>query len=302
MEKEAKEVRIIAGPTASGKSALALEIAQRENGIVINADSMQVYDALPVLTARPSAEEQAAAPHALYAVLSAEKRCSAALWRDMALAEIGKAHAAGQLPIITGGTGFYIRALTEGLSPIPDVPAEFRTRATERLLALGNAAFHGELAALDPVMAARIGPGDTQRLIRAREVLDATGKSLSWWQSLPPETAPGLTFFVTLMMPARAALYERCDRRFENMLRSGALEETEALSRQMDAGAVPEDAPITHALGFRPLREHVRGNLPLDKAMELARTETRQYAKRQVTWFRGQVRPSGSVSSVEEIK
>lgn len=302
MEKGKKEVRIVAGPTASGKSALALEIARRENGVVINADSMQVYDALPVLTARPPEDEQAAAPHALYAVLSAGERCSAALWRDMALAEIAKAHNAGRVPIVTGGTGFYIRALTQGLSPVPPVPEEFRTNATERLRALGNAAFHTELAGMDPVMAGRTEPGDTQRLIRAREVLDATGKSLSWWQSLPPETAPGLVFSITLLMPARDVLYGRCDRRLDNMVAAGALEETEALSSLMDSGAVPADAPIAHALGFRPLQEHVRGRIPLEQAMDLARTETRQYAKRQVTWFRGQVRPSDAIVSVEEIK
>lgn len=283
-------VIIIAGPTASGKSARAIEIAQKQDGVIINADSMQIYDALPLLTAQPDADDANRAPHALYAALHPKENCSAQSWRAMALKEIEAARKSGKTPVVTGGTGFYIKALTQGLSPIPDVPAEIRTRMAARQMELGNPAFHAELEKLDPEMAARLNPNDRQRLIRAREVLEATGKSLSWWQSLPPVTdEAGYHFEIELIMPERADLYNRCDARFEAMMARGALDEAAAFCKRLDDGTVPQDAAITHALGFRPLRRYLRGEIERDEAVTLAKAETRQYAKRQVTWFRHQI-------------
>ncbi|MBI4030555.1 MAG: tRNA (adenosine(37)-N6)-dimethylallyltransferase MiaA, partial [Proteobacteria bacterium] len=171
MSTRKNAVIIIAGPTASGKSARAMETAQKHDGIIINADSMQIYDALPLLTAQPGADDMNRAPHALYAALHPKESCSAQSWRGMALREIKTAHRDGKTPVITGGTGFYIKALMRGLSPIPDVPAEIRARITARQKEMGNLSFHVELKKLDPEMAARLNPNDTQRLIRAREVL-----------------------------------------------------------------------------------------------------------------------------------
>jgi len=283
-------VIIIAGPTASGKSACAMEVAQKRNGVIINADSMQIYDALPLLTAQPGPDDMNRVQHVLYAALPPKENCSAQSWREMALKEIETAFKNGKTPVVTGGTGFYIKALMQGLSPIPDVPVEIRARMAARQKETGNPAFHTELAKLDPGMAARLNPNDTQRLIRAREVLEATGKSLSWWQSLPPATdETGYHFDVRLIMPERADLYSRCDTRFEAIMAQGALDEVSAFCKRLDDGTVPQDAAITHALGFRPLRRYLGGEIKRDEAITLAKAETRQYAKRQVTWFRHQI-------------
>ncbi len=286
-------VYIIAGPTASGKSALALARAGKDNGVIINGDSMQVYGALPILTAQPTAQDRASVPHVLYGTMDPANKCSAALWRALACAEIAAAAASGRAAYIVGGTGFYLKALTDGLSPIPDVPASFRAQAAARLSELGHEKFHEDLRVLDPATAAILKTGDTQRLIRAREVLDATGKTLSYWQSLPPLKPPGedLVFDVTLVLPARETLYARCDARFEAMIENGALDEVRDLVRQMELGALPANAPITNALGFAPLRDYLAGLTTREDAAARAKTETRNYAKRQVTWFRHQLKP-----------
>lgn len=285
-----KTIYIIYGPTASGKSAQALEMAARTNGVIINADSMQVYDALHFLTAQPSRAEQDQVPHKLYAVLGPAQRCSAALWRGMAMAEIEKALASGRTPIVVGGTGFYIKALLQGLSPIPDVPEEVRMAAEKKQQALGNPAFHAELEKRDSVMAAKLNPNDTQRLIRAWEILKATGKSLAYWQSLPPEGPPAdWRFERRFVNPPRETLYRRCDTRFDQMLQSGILDEVKAFGDLIACGDVPEDAAITNALGFKPLCDHLRGGLPVEEAVAQAKQDTRNYAKRQITWFRNQM-------------
>ncbi|MBC7908418.1 MAG: tRNA (adenosine(37)-N6)-dimethylallyltransferase MiaA, partial [Rhodospirillaceae bacterium] len=180
---------VIAGPTASGKSGLALAIAEEFDGVVINADSMQVYDVLRVITARPSPEDEARAPHRVYGVLPPATACSAALWKDLAAAAMRAAWAAGKLPVVVGGTGLYLRTLMHGISPIPDIPDAIRAESRDRLARTGNAAFHAELAARDPVMAARLDPSNSQRLARAWEVLAATGRSLAEWQAVPPQGA-----------------------------------------------------------------------------------------------------------------
>ncbi|HTK83917.1 MAG TPA: tRNA (adenosine(37)-N6)-dimethylallyltransferase MiaA [Patescibacteria group bacterium] len=288
-------ITVIAGPTAGGKSARAMALATERNGVIINADSLQVYDTLPILTAQPSDDDKNKTPHCLYGILGARDGCSAAQWRLLAMREIDAAHAAGQLPILCGGTGFYLKALMHGLSPLPDVPPAVRARVMARQKELGNPAFHAELAKLDPVMGAKLNPNDTQRLVRAREVLEATGKSLAEWQALPPEGPPAhYKFALELISPERDVLYARCNARFDTMLKSGGIEEVEALDRRIQAGEVSADAPVTHALGFRPLQAARRGRMPLIDAVERAKAETRQYAKRQVTWFRHQLKPAES--------
>lgn len=286
-----KPVLIIAGPTAGGKSARALEIARTRNGVIINADSMQIYDALPLLTAQPAAQDRADAPHALYGVLPVHEPCSAQRWRGLADAEIKKAHAAGMLPIVTGGTGFYIRALTEGFSPVPEVPLAVREEAAAVQRELGNPAFHAALAQRDPAMAERLHPNDTQRLVRAWEVLEYTGTSLAEWQEAPAAGAPeNYDFIFEVILPERDELRARCDARFDAMMEAGALEEARAFYEQIKAGAIKEEEAITHALGFRPLCAYLRGEISLMEAVGLAKIETKQYAKRQSTWFRNQVK------------
>jgi tRNA dimethylallyltransferase len=287
-------VHIVAGPTASGKSARALQIARARNGVIINADSMQIYDALPLLTARPDAGEQAQAPHRLYAFLNPAAHFSAAGWAQAALREIAQAHGNGQAPVVVGGTGLYLRALMEGFSPIPDIPADIRAATMARQAECGNPAFHALLAARDPVMAARLHPHDTQRLIRAYEVFEATGRSLAAWQGVapvPPRLPDGaaLTFAVTLFDLPRTVMHERCDRRFAQMLERGALDEVADLAARIDAGLVPEAALVTKALGFAALRDHLRGQIPLAEAAARTRAQTRQYVKRQCTWLRHQL-------------
>ncbi len=283
------DVVVIGGPTASGKSGLALAVAEGFGGTVINADSMQLYSDLDVLTARPPAEDLARAPHRLYGVLPAAERGSAARWRDMALAEIDAAKAEGRLPVVVGGTGLYLRALMQGLSEVPPIPDEVRAAAHARLASIGGEAFRSELVARDPA-SARLNAGDTTRLTRAWEVLEATGRPLSHWQSRTAQGAPEhLRFTVIVLDPPRADLYAQCDRRFHLMMGQGALEEVrrlDALARERD---LAPDLPVLKALGVPELRRHLHGEIPLDEAVALAQQSTRRYAKRQVTWFRHQI-------------
>jgi tRNA dimethylallyltransferase len=283
-------IHIIAGPTASGKSAFALELAQQKSGVIINCDSMQIFDALHVLAAQPSANDLEAAPHRLYSTLKPGEKCSAGIWQQMAAKEIEAAIQNGQTPIICGGNGLYIRALMEGLSPIPETPDDIRDKAVKRQEELGNPAFHEELKKIDPESAARFHPHHTARLVRAFEVYLATGKKLSDWQkemkNAPPEN---WRFELHKIIPERDVLYQRCDERFIKMLDEGALEEVKDLADKIDSGLVPEGALITKAHGFQYLRQFLNGKLSREKAIELSQNETRQYAKRQVTWFKNQL-------------
>lgn len=283
-----RRVLIIGGPTASGKSGLALALAEKLSGTVINADSMQVYKALPLLTAQPSPADRQQVPHRLYAALEAEDSCSAARWRDMALAEIQ----AAEMPIIVGGTGFYLKTLMEGISPIPEVPEEYRGRAAARQKELGNPAFHAELAKRDPATAARLDPLNTQRLIRAWEVLEATGRPLADWQDQPKEGVPDVDFFTVTLLPPREALYAACDGRFDAMIQAGVLDEVRAFYDSR-----PGNVALTKALGYPELVAHLEGHLTLEEARNAAQTATRHYAKRQVTWFRHQVEASLTLES-----
>ncbi len=279
-------VLIVAGPTASGKSSLALDIAREFNGVVINGDSMQVYAELRVLTARPSPRDEKRAPHRLYGTVPASQSCSAARWRNMALAEIERAASNGKLAVVCGGTGLYLRALCQGLSPVPEIPPGVRRRLAARLGRDGAVALHGDLAARDPEMAARLEPADGQRIARALEVLEATGRSLAAWQAQGGQGPPdGLRFATILLSPPRDALYEACDARLAAMLEQGALEEVRAL---IALGLAP-GLPAMKALGLREFAAHLAGNCTLDEALGEARQATRRYAKRQMTWFRHQI-------------
>ncbi|NNG03264.1 MAG: tRNA (adenosine(37)-N6)-dimethylallyltransferase MiaA [Inquilinus sp.] len=283
---EDRRVIVVGGPTASGKSALALGLAEALDGVVINADSMQVYRDLSVLTARPGPADLARATHRLYGVLDGAERCSAARWRGLAEAEIAKAHAAGRLPIVCGGTGLYLRALMEGLAEIPPMPEPVRAEAMALHARLGGAAFHDRLAARDPAMAARLHPGDTQRLIRAWEVLAATGRSLAdWQQGTAPGPAAGWRVGTIVLIPPRDALYAACDARFRRMVENGGIEEVRALlDRHLDPGL-----PVMKALGVREIGNFLSGEIPLETAIARAQQATRNYAKRQLTWFRNQM-------------
>jgi tRNA dimethylallyltransferase len=281
-------VVVIGGPTASGKSALAMAVAEEFGGTIINADSMQVYRELAVLTARPGPPDLVRAPHRLYGILGVAERCSAARWRDLAVAEIAASHRARRLPILVGGTGLYLKALLDGLSPIPDIPPAIRAAALSRMAEQGAPAFHAELERRDPVMAARLQPQDRQRLVRAWEVLEATGRSLAEWQRELPRPGPGdplLAPLVFVLEPPRDALYAACDSRLAAMLAAGALDEVAALDRLGLAPALP----ALKAVGVPELLAHLRGELALPAALAAAQQATRRYAKRQITWFRHQM-------------
>jgi tRNA dimethylallyltransferase len=271
---------IVAGPTASGKSALALAIAQAFDGVVINADSMQVYRELRILTARPGEAELALAPHRLYGVLPAAERCSAGRWREMA--EMAAVESDG-LPVFTGGTGLYLRALTQGLSEIPPVPGEIAIAGAAKLSALGAAGLHAELAVLDPVMAGRLAPGDSQRIYRAWTVRQATGRSLAEWQAAPP--SGDWPCLALVLAPPREALYAACDARFISMVEQGAMEEVRAL---LALGLDPT-LPAMRAVGVRELAGVIAGRTSLAAAIAAAQQSTRRYAKRQMTWIRHQM-------------
>lgn len=286
MNDTKQPVLFIVGPTASGKSGLALAAAREFNGVVINADSMQIYRELRVLTARPTEEDETLAPHRLYGVLPASEVCSAGLWRDMALGEIERAAKAGKLPILCGGTGLYIKALMQGLSPMPEVPDGIRQMVRARLKAEGAEALHRDLAARDPDMAARLEPGDSQRILRALEVLEATGRSLALWQTAPADGPPArLRFLTILLSPPREWLYGRCEGRLRTMLEEGAVEEV----RRLTAMGLAADLPAMKALGVKEIGEYLAGNRDLEDALAAAQQATRNYAKRQMTWFRHQI-------------
>jgi tRNA dimethylallyltransferase len=273
---------IVAGPTASGKSALALAIAREFDGGIVNADSMQVYRELAILTARPTPAELEAAPHRLYGVLPASERCSAGRWREMARAAMAEMPA--KLAIVTGGTGLYLRALRQGLSPIPEIPAELQQQGVARLARIGAPAMHQEMATLDPQTAARLQPGDSQRILRAWLVVKATGRALSDWQrEVPaPDLAPSLSF---TLMPPREQLYGAIDGRFRRMVERGAIEE----ARDFLALGLDPSLPAMKAVGLRELGRMLAGEITLEAAIAAAQQETRRYAKRQITWLRHQI-------------
>jgi tRNA dimethylallyltransferase len=268
---------IVAGPTCSGKSALALGLAQRLGGTVINADSMQVYRELRLLTARPSEVEEAMVPHRLYGVRPAAEAGSVAWWRAAALAEME----ASNVPILCGGTGLYFASLTQGLTEIPEPVPEARAEARDRLATLGPAALHAALAAVDPESATRLNPADSQRIARAWEVWRSTGRSLTQWQRSSATPAPW-RFTVLRLDPPRESLRTAIAARFAGMLAKGAVAEVEALLAQnLDPGL-----PAMRALGVPELSAYLLGEMSLAEAEARAVLASGQYIKRQATWFR----------------
>jgi tRNA dimethylallyltransferase len=276
---------LIAGPTASGKSALALRLAQATGGELVNADSMQLYRDLRVLSARPSAEEEARAPHHLFGTVDAAEGWSVGRWLRAATEVMAEITARGRPAIVVGGTGLYFSALTQGLAEIPQVPAEVRRQAGEDFDLMGESAFRGRLGVHDTAAAIRIAPGDRQRLVRAWEVYAATDTPLSDWQKTGEPVLRERDWKAVALEPPRAALYDRCDARLEAMVEHGALDEVAAL---MARGLDP-DLPAMKAVGVREFAAHLRGKTSLADALAAAQQETRRYAKRQTTWMRGRM-------------
>ncbi len=280
---------LIAGPTATGKSALAVAVAGQTGGEIVNADSMQLYADLEILSARPSAGEMGDVPHHLFGVAGAEEACSVAAWHAMAESCIAQIRKRGGLAILAGGTGLYFRALLQGLAPVPDIPDGIRGQVRAMLAEDGPAALHARLREVDAAMAERLPAGDSQRLARALEVFLATGRSLADWQqqegrgALGEADRDGRVTKVVLTLP-REELYRRIDQRFDRMIEAGALKEVARLAERGLAAGLP----AMKALGVPSLMAHLAGETDIDGAVQEAKTRTRRYAKRQMTWFRNQ--------------
>jgi len=276
---------LIAGPTASGKSGLAMELAENLHGTIINADSMQVYRELAVLTARPSAADELRIPHRLYGHVNASERYSVGRFEGEAAVALAEARADKRVAIFTGGTGLYFDALVKGLSPIPAVPVEIRESVRRRFETMGREPFFEEFARRDPATAAKLRASDTQRVQRAAAVLEATGRPLAEWQGMSGRSIlAGLKVARLVLAPPREILFERIDRRFEAMVRQGALEEARLLLG-MDSAL-----PAAKALGIAQLQEYLRGRITLEGAIVEAQSATRRYVKRQMTWLRNRMK------------
>jgi len=288
------KVALIAGPTASGKSALAIALAEKHRGVVINADSAQVYADLRILTARPSEEEEARVPHRLFGHIDGADIYSAARWAAEARAAVHEAQATNRLPILVGGTGLYLLTLLEGIAPIPDIEPEIR----EEIRAMAVADAHAQLSRLDPEAAERLHPSDTTRVGRALEVVRSTGHPLAFWHAERSGGNGGeIDLHATILLPDRAWLHARTDTRFEAMLDGGAVEEVRELEARTD---LTENAPVRRAIGVREIAEWQAGRITREDAAARAQAATRQYAKRQYTWFRRQ--PPGAWERTEETE
>lgn len=277
---------LIAGPTASGKSALAVALANSliqtgRDAIVVNADASQVYADLAILSARPTDDEMAGVPHRLFGHVDASQAHNAARWADEARAVIAEAHAAGAIPILVGGSGLYLRTLLQGIAPVPEIDAQVR----EAVRALPVADAHAELAKADPDAAARLNPADVTRIARALEVVRATGRTLgAWQQRREGGIADAITLAPLILLPPRDWLRDRCDTRLVRMFDEGAMAEVDALV----ARGLDPDLPAMRAIGVPQIAAHLRGEITRAEALEAAQAATRQYAKRQFTWFRHQ--------------
>jgi tRNA dimethylallyltransferase len=281
-----KPILIVTGPTASGKSGFALAAAEKYNGVIINCDSMQVYTELRLITARPSLLDETMVSHKLYGTMAAESVCSVGKWRELAIKEIEACWRAHKIPIITGGTGLYIKALIDGLAEIPPVPKDIRDAVTLHRNTVGHTAFHYELGKFDPVSANKLNPADSQRMIRAYTVYATTNRTLSDWHKDKPTTPPLEANYTSIVFdPPRDKLYARCEMRFDWMVRNGALDEVRSL---MDLN-LDSMLPVMKALGVRELVAYLENQLTLEDAVSGAKRATRNYAKRQMTWFRNQL-------------
>jgi len=295
-------VILIAGPTASGKSALALELAAKLRGVIINADSMQVYRDLRIITARPSPDEEKRVPHRLYGHVDAAENYSVGRWLGEAAAALADTLGRGQPAIVTGGTGLYFSTLTRGIAAVPPIPAEIRREVRGRLADEGVAALHAELSKRDPTTAARLKPGDRARITRALEVVLATGRSLTQWhEDNTPARVDLAAVAKVFLMPNRDELGLRIDARFDAMMAAGALEEVRALAaRNLDP-----NLPAMKAHGVPWLIRHLKGEIATAEAAAQAKRDTRRYTKRQATWFRNQlpqfewVEPANAAAAVE---
>jgi tRNA dimethylallyltransferase len=269
---------VIAGPTASGKSALALALAQQIGGVIVNADSAQIYRDLRVLSAAPTDEERKAAEHRLYGIQDGALPCSAADWAQVAKREIADIYAEGRTPILVGGTGLYLRTLLEGIAPVPAIDAEVRARIRQAPVEENRA----KLQALDPESAGRLNPADTARINRALEVILSTGRTLAeWQQQREGGIAADVEIRPLILLPPRKWLYARCDERFARMIEEGAVAEVEALlARKLNA-----NLPAMRAIGVREIAAYLLGDTTLDEALAAGQQATRRYAKRQYTWF-----------------
>ncbi len=285
MSEIKKPAVLIAGPTAGGKSSIGMFLARKWNGVIVNADSMQVYRQMRILTARPGKADETEIAHRLYGHVSAAEAYSAGKWLDDVKGVLSEIWQAGQLPIIVGGTGLYFKMLLEGVAPVPDIDPDTRAYWRTKAEADGPEVLHKILSMRDPVMAGRLQSTDPQRLVRALEVLDGTGRSLAAWQNLEP-TPPILQEAETMrfvLAPPREVLYGRIEARFDAMLEMGALDE----AREVKALGLAPNLPAMKALGLKPLILHLEGELALEKAVEDSKTASRRYAKRQMTWLRG---------------
>ncbi len=280
------EVILVAGPTASGKSALAMTLAEKLGGVIVNADAMQVYRDLRIITARPSVEDERRVPHRLYGHVDAAENFSVGRWCEEAAAALAVTQRTGRAAILVGGTGLYFSTLTRGLAAVPPIPAEIREQVRARLNSDGVAALHAELKWRDPAAAARLMPGDRARISRALEVVLATGRSLlDWHDDNKPAGLDAARAAKVFLMPDRDELLRRIDARFDAMMAAGALDEVRALAaRQLDPAL-----PAMKAHGVPWLIRHLAGEITLDQAVEEAKRDTRQYTKRQATWFRNQL-------------
>jgi tRNA dimethylallyltransferase len=280
------ETILIAGPTASGKSALALAIAEKFGAEIINADSMQVYRDLHIITARPTVDEEQRVPHRLYGHVDAAENFSVGRWCEEAAAALAATRRAGRVAVVVGGTGLYFNALTRGIAAVPPIPADIRADVRARLASDGVAALHAELKVRDPAAAARLMPGDRARVTRALEVVLATGRSLfDWHEDNKPPGLDAARAAKIFLMPERDELLRRIDARFDAMMAAGALEEVRALA----ARNLNPNLPAMKAHGVPWLIRHLRGEIAIEQAAEGAKRDTRQYTKRQATWFRNQL-------------
>lgn len=272
---------LIAGPTASGKSSLALALAEQSGGVIVNADSAQVYRDLPILSAAPTEAERARAEHRLYGMLDGALPCSAADWAAMARREIDNVHGEGRLPILVGGTGLYLRTLLDGIAPVPPIDPQVRHEARDNPVEQNLA----RLRELDAEAAARLNPGDTMRIARALEVVQSTGRRLSEWHE---QREGGIGYRVELkpviLLPPRDWLYSRCDQRFQHMIESGAIEEVE----QLLVRNLHPDLPVMRAIAVKEIASCIRGESSLEETIAAGQQATRRYAKRQYTWFANQ--------------